>query len=286
MGRQVVSRAVFRYRSTRRVPTATRVISFIVDPMGMCMRFRTRFLAPAARRLAAMAFAGSVLIGGAQAHAADEEDTPSIEEEVSQTGNRLTLDDRIRAVSRKVFLKEGRFELSPFGGMTINDAFVRRWLAGGRLTYHIAENFAVDVGGGYNLVDEKLNPIRVAAGEGFVTSAARVQGLADISGTFSPAYGKIALMSEWILHYDLFVTGGAGAVFDASGVHPALQLGAGARFYMNRWMVLRVDLRDYIYPQDRSGIAVNKNLMFLNVGIGFFFPMDFEYKYQAYRVVG
>ena len=66
---------------------------------------------------------------------------------VSDEGIGLTLQDRIRAVSRKVFIKAGRFELLPHAGVSINDAFYRNWIVGGRFSYHIFDSFSVEGGG-------------------------------------------------------------------------------------------------------------------------------------------
>jgi hypothetical protein len=66
--------------------------------------------------------------------------------------------------------------------------------------------------------------------------------------------------------------------------HPTMDIGAGFRVFLLRWLVARVDLRDYVYPQDRSNISTLQNLLVVNVGVGFFLPPDFEYKYEAAKV--
>lgn len=209
------------------------------------------------------------------------------DEETEGTG--LTLQDRIKAVSRKVFLKEGRFELTPFGGFSTNDAFYRRWTVGTRASYHLIDSFSIDVGGAWNAWSEQLEAVRIVGQtQSAIPDEAVLFGYADAGVTFSPVYGKVALMSEWIIHFDGFVSGGLGAVFTSNEdlVHPSMQLGVGSRVFLTRWLVLRADLRDYVYPQNRSGFSTLQNLLMLNVGVGFYFPFDFEYKYQAARISG
>ena len=201
----------------------------------------------------------------------------------------LTLQDRIKAVSRKTFLKDGRFELDVMPGITTNDAFFRRWTLGGRASFHFNDAFSVDVGGAYNIFSEELEPVRVLKQEELlVPDESALLGYVDGGVTFSPVYGKVALMSELIIHFDAFVTGGIGAVFDtgATPAHPAMEVGVGTRIFLLHWLVIRADLRDYIYPQDRLGLSTLQNLLFLNVGVGFFFPFDFEYKYEGAKVNG
>lgn len=216
-------------------------------------------------------------------------DTKKESEQItSEEGINLTLQDRIKAVSRKTFIKEGRFELEPFGGISTNDAFFRRWTLGARVSYHLNDNFSLDFGGAGNVFSEQLDAVRfLRETQLAITDDAVLFGYADAGVTFSPIYGKFSLMSEWIIHFDAFVSGGIGAAFDSNvtPVHPAMEIGVGGRVFLNRWVVLRADLRDYIYPQDRSGISTLQNLLMLNLGVGFYFPLDFEYKYQAAKIV-
>lgn len=217
----------------------------------------------------------------------EEKDSGLTDEKAEGTG--LTLQDRIRAVSRKVFLKQGRFELTPFAGISTNDAFFRRWTLGTRASYHLHDSFSIDVGGAWNVFSETLPAVRIVGREySAVPDEAALFGYADAGVTFAPVYGKVALMSEWIIHFDGFVSGGLGATFTSNEDlwHPAMQVGVGTRIFLLRWLVLRADLRDYIYPQDRLGFSTLQNLLLLNIGVGFYFPLDFEYRNAAARISG
>lgn len=201
----------------------------------------------------------------------------------------LTLQDRIKAVSRKTFLKTGRFELTPNAMFTVNDPFFRTITVGGRVAWHLNEAFALEVGGNYvppgfiqalepvDLVREKLT---------LINADNDVIGLADVGLTFSPLYGKMAVFGDGIIHFDGFVSAGVGATFDngADLIHPAMNVGVGGRIFLTRWLVLRGDLRDYIYPQDKAGISTLQNLVFVSLGLGFYFPLDFDYQFEAARV--
>lgn len=253
----------------------------------------------------AVALAATSILGfdaRAQAAAAPPADTPPADRELAveeaqedataktaDEGTGLTLQQRIRAVSRHVFLKGGRFEVAPLAGITTNDPFYRRWQLGARVSYHVNDVFSVDVGGAGVLYSEFLDPAPILGQLSTpVDDEAQLFGYGDVGVTFSPLYGKVAVMAEWVIHFDTFLSGGLGATFDETTtiVHPALELGIGSRVFLTRWLVLRTDLRDYIYPQDRgSGVKV-QNLLNLNVGLGIFFPFDFEYEYEAAKVTG
>jgi hypothetical protein len=61
------------------------------------------------------------------------------------------LKDRVVPVSGHLFLRKGRFELSPSATVSIRDAFFTKYILGGTLTYHIAETWAVSLRGGYSI---------------------------------------------------------------------------------------------------------------------------------------
>jgi outer membrane beta-barrel protein len=173
--------------------------------------------------------------------------------------------------------------------VTTNDPFFRSWFLSGRAAYHINDAFAIEVGGGYvpPFLVEKLPPVDVLREQAFLINAdAKLLGLLDAGVTFSPLYGKVAVLSDQIIHFDAFVIAGGGAVFDTNKtfVHPAMDVGAGVRVFILRWLVVRADLRDYVYPQDRTGISTLQNLLLVSLGVGFYFPFDFTYQYEAAKV--
>ncbi len=205
------------------------------------------------------------------------------------TGTDLSQEDRIRAVSRKTFLKRERFEVLPFGGVSTNDAFYRRWMVGGRASYHLVDSLSIEIGGAWNAVTESLEPVRrLRLEQSAISDDAVLFGLADIGVTFAPIYGKVSVMKEWIVHFDAYVTGGVGAAFDsnATPIHPAMNIGVGARLFLLPWLVVRGELRDYIYPQERSNVSTVQNMLMFNLGVGFYFPFDYKYRNQAFRIVG
>jgi outer membrane beta-barrel protein len=228
--------------------------------------------------------------------AAKEEEQPAPEpsegeliKTATDEGIDLTMQDRIKAVARKTFLKTGRFELEPNMMFTVNDPFIRSFAAGGRVSWHINEAFALEIGGGYipPFFVQKLEPVDLLRKElALINADNTLFALADVGLTFSPLYGKMAVFGDGIIHFDGFVSAGVGATFDngADVVHPAMNVGVGGRIFLTRWLVLRGDLRDYIYPQDKAGISTLQNLVFVSLGLGFYFPLDFDYQFEAARV--
>jgi outer membrane beta-barrel protein len=193
-------------------------------------------------------------------------------------GTGRTLQERIRAVSRRVFLKRQRFEIEPQFGFTTNDALNRAWLFGGRGSYHFNEEFAIDFGGGGGF-NQALEDIRVIGEIDELPAGVKQLGYADIGITFSPFYGKLALMAEQVIHFDGFISAGLGVIVDDSPevVHPAVELGVGGRVFLTKWLTLRGDLRNYAYPLTVGSELTFPNALLLSFGIGIHLPFDFDY---------
>lgn len=214
---------------------------------------------------------------------AQEADSSSSAQNVD-AGTGKTLQERIRAVSRRSFLKANRFELTPHSGFSTSDPFTRSWVAGARGAWHFNEEFALDFGGAYAFYQQPLDIFEVLNAE--ISDDARASlsstaliGYADIGVTFSPFYGKVALASELVGHFDVFVSAGAAAVFDTSAqlVHPGLEIGLGSRLYLTRWLAARVDVRNYAYATQNGNELALANLTMLNFGLAFYLPLEFDY---------
>ncbi|MCC7074585.1 MAG: outer membrane beta-barrel domain-containing protein [Deltaproteobacteria bacterium] len=205
-------------------------------------------------------------------------------QEADETGTGKTLQERIRAVSRRVFLKRQRFELVPLFGFTTNDPLNRAWSFGGRASWHFNEELAIDVGGGGGF-NQQLQDLRILNPDEdapFPTGQPQI-GYADAGVTFSPFYGKLALMAEQVAHFDGFISGGLGAVFTETGsiVNPAFEIGLGTRVFLSRWLTLRADLRNYTYTADVGGKLTFPNSLIVSIGAGIHFPLDFDYSSEV-----
>jgi outer membrane beta-barrel protein len=121
-------------------------------------------------------------------------------------------------------------------------------------------------------------------------------------------YGKFALFKKWILHWDVWLIGGGGFIFTRPipQIDPdyrdfdynmkfCFNVGIGGRLFLNKWLAVYVELRDYIFPEelesrtvdldDRSNrdawidddLKLTNNVM-LNFGVSIFIPFTFDYK--------
>lgn len=209
------------------------------------------------------------------------------------------LRERITPVSGHLFLKEGRFEFSPSVTFSFRDAFFTKYILGGTLTYHPSETFGISLRGGYALNSVSGSAQLCTFGEDGTTRGCGAPSFESIDGRapgqmtmlagldlqWAPIYGKISLLAEKFVHFDLYAVGGVSAVqyrgppeagattASTARITPGANLGVGARFFVNRWVTVRTELRDLIYVE-KSVIPdqVLRNQLLFELGVSFFFP--------------
>lgn len=200
----------------------------------------------------------------------------------------VALGDRVKAVQRKGFLKRHRFELGLAFPGTINDAFYEKLGVSGHLGYNLGDTFALQARGAYFT---QLRTSHVREGTLAFESQllqSRVYGQAMLDGVWSPVYGKVAWLGSSIVHFDMYLLAGLGAVWSATsqapraeGPHLATDLGGGIRFYPTDWLALDGGLVATLYP-DQPLLSVPSTLQKVvtaQIGLTVFFPFSFEYVY-------
>lgn len=228
-----------------------------------------------------MAFAGLMLGGAQSAFAqADEDKDLSADAEAerkAQRGDRenRTLAERIPPVTRRVFTKAGRVELTPAAGLALDAPFNDLYTAGGGVAYHINEMFAVGIQGEYYFSSSSQPDI---TGGGNPTADFNHQKYSSrLELIWTPIYGKLNLFAEEVFHFDTFLSGGAGYMgFDRDGGSVVGTIALGQHYYLNEWMALRIDIRDQIYSMDVNPSTGDgkslQNLLTFNLGLSFYLP--------------
>jgi outer membrane beta-barrel protein len=240
------------------------------------------------------------------AHAASQEEEAGDVSEVDKDALG-PLRERIPPVSGHLFLKKHRFELSPAISLSLKDAFYSKYVFGLSAAYHVTEAIAINGRFGYSIPTVSgAAQICVPAGVpgvppgcsqpsmdqllGIAPGAITLMGGIDLE--WAPLYGKIALVSETFAHFDIYGILGATAVQytgpRASGqvtggtstLAPGANLGLGMRFFLNKWLAVRAELRDVIYQENVNiptpGQSSLRNQLFFELGFSMFFPTAFS----------
>lgn len=201
------------------------------------------------------------------------------------------LRERVRPVSGHLFLKQGRFEFSPSATLSIKDAFFSKYILGGTLTYHPTETLGLSLRAGYS-INTVASAAQICTFGADGTRGCRQPTYADLDGEapgqmtllggvdvqWAPIYGKISLLAEQFLHFDLYGVGGVTAVQyrgpDQSALlTPGGNVGVGMRFFLNRWVTVRTEFRDLIYVEKALNPATTlRNQLLFELGVSLFFP--------------
>jgi outer membrane beta-barrel protein len=177
----------------------------------------------------------------------------------------------VYSVEQIYALRRGRFEVQPYFGFSLNDQFVSHPGPGLALNYYISHVLAVGINGNlysglngesqFNFEHRRATRVAVPLNE-YSWSAA-------FNFTYVPVYGKFAGFSSFIFSYDIYAVGGVGAIstrpipvidpdnrkFDFEP-KIAFNLGLGFRVFVNRWLAVSLELRDYIFPEKLENLTV------------------------------
>jgi len=198
------------------------------------------------------------------------------------------LEDRVKAVQRKGFIKQGRLQLEAFVAPSVNDAFYEKLGVGGMLGYNLRDNFALALRGTYYFpfTTQYVRQGEIAFESQVLSS--ELYGTLTLDAIWSPVYGKFAWLERSIVHFDAYLLLGGGVAWSATseaprneGPHPAADLGAGIRFYPNWWMCLDLGAVATFYADQASLVAPStiQRVVAITLGFSFFVPTTFEYYY-------
>jgi outer membrane beta-barrel protein len=225
-------------------------------------------------------------------------------QKVVKKAQKVKLEDRIKAVQGRLFLKKGRFEVTPSFMLGLNDPFTQTMGGQIGLEYFIAESFGLNLNFGYGTDITSGNSTFVTPKTYLEKNDLALPEMGNLKyffsggATWSPIYGKVSFLSQAIVHFDTFINLNFGMVGvdyrgwegdignrvekDMGGVKFMSAISIGQRVFLNRWLVLKLELRDIIYTMDLKpkyypeGITDIQNHLLGMIGIGIFFPMQFE----------
>lgn len=202
------------------------------------------------------------------------------------------LRERIRPVSGHLLLKQGRFEVSPAVTLSVKDSFFTKYVVGGSLTFHPLETIGISARFGYSIPVVSGAAQICTTGEG--SRGCRLPTFAELDGKapgqirllaggdvqWAPIYGKISLVAEKFLHFDMYGLGGASMVQFVGPTGSATtfggNVGLGMRFFINRWMTFRTELRDLVYLENFQVNNSIRNQIMVEFGLSMFFPTTFD----------
>ena len=194
----------------------------------------------------------------------------------------ITQEDRVKSVQRKVYLKKGRFELTPMVSFSITDPYYSKLGASVHGAYYLADTLSVALrlSAMQVLPSDDVRTAKRTFGARIFYSVPQWSAMADVE--WSPLYGKVAFLNS-ILHFDGYLIGGLGGVKTETSALPgraflnvAADLGAGMRFVAKDFLAVNVALINTSYVDQPLGTSKGalQNMMTINAGISLFFPLS------------
>lgn len=213
----------------------------------------------------------------AAADAGDEEPFSRIADE----------EETIYAVQRKAYLVDGKFELTPLLAASFTDRFVQTFAPAASVTYHVAENFGIELFGGYMFPTESGLTVEILQKGKLTPETAKLTQMlwaAGLGVQWSPIYGKVQLFGASLGNFNFYVGAGVGIgqtrvrctpgtpldpvqfpneecpaspqltaendfieVYEPASLQVMGSLSGGVRFYFSNWLGLKFEVKDYLF---------------------------------------
>jgi outer membrane beta-barrel protein len=192
---------------------------------------------------------------------------------------RHTMREQIWAVQQIYALRNRRFELQPSVALSMNDPYVSHTGLGIAANFWVTNVLAV----GANFIwNQGLNgrsdlDFHVARSGRLVVPINEYQLAAAGNFSYVPVYGKFLMFNQFIFHWDIYVMAGVGVMRTRPipVVDPEVRsfqydwrimfnAGLGVRVFLNRWLAIFGELRNYVY----SEILENTSIAQVDMPVG------------------
>ncbi len=195
----------------------------------------------------------------------------------------------ITNIHKRLFQKDGRHEISIFGGVIPNDDFFVYYPVGLKYDYYFSEDFALEVSGAYLIgVNSELEDFietTLAPGSYEVNLPQALEWKAGAGVMWTPVYGKFGAFATKLAHFDFGIALGidvlgtkvaktGATVTEQSRIDVGGNVGATVRFFVWDFIAIRLDYRHTFY-NGRNAEDESRGLSHaaeITLGLGFWTP--------------
>jgi outer membrane beta-barrel protein len=216
----------------------------------------------------ALTVASTLLAAGRAATAAPADPGVCLDEEIKAD---LDAKRRRRSTKERLVQKTNRHELGIRGGHYVSDLFDATPVAGLSYAYHLTEDFAVEASAAYTRFASAGGP-ELERTFSVLGGRERRALLFASNLVYAPLHAKMQLGAS-LVHFDVYVTAGAGVVDSVLSSGVAGNGGLGFMFFVGQAMAIRFDLRDYVYQQQLLTEKLVVNDLTATLGLSVFLPL-------------
>ena len=190
-----------------------------------------------------------------------------------EIADRLAIKRKRRGAVDRLFVKQGRHEITAAGGYYESDLLSGTYIAGGSYTYHMTDETAVEFAGWWTHANADL--IRALEDKRGVvlTETYALMIFAESMLVWSPVYGKLRLGGS-IIHFDLHADLGVGVIDSKTSRGAAGVLGFGIKLFAGQAVAFRIDARNRTFRQDLLEERFLVNDAALTAGFSLFLPFS------------
>ena len=180
-------------------------------------------------------------------------------EEELATESVLPIFDQPVSVKNRAVTMTGKFEGEILGGYSLTEAFFNPVSFGASVTYHLSETSGINIFGLYYVggLSDKGQALNGHVEKSTINANLQYgpQNKYLLLGNyeFSAYYGKISISKDYVMNLHLYGLAGLGGLAIGDGTVPVVSLGIGQKFYLNKSLALRADLRFLFYEGPNIG---------------------------------
>jgi outer membrane beta-barrel protein len=188
-----------------------------------------------------------------------------------EIADRLAVKRKRRGAVDRLFVKQGRHEISIGGGYYASDLLSGTYLVSASYTYHMTDETAVEFSGAYTHANADV--IRsLEDGRATILADTYARELFGESLlVWSPVYGKLRLGGS-IVHFDLHADLGVGVIDSETSRGAAGVVGFGIKLFMGQAAAFRIDARNRTFRQDLLDERFLVNDAAITASISLFLP--------------
>lgn len=160
------------------------------------------------------------------------------------------------------------FELGVYAGILSLEDFSSESVLGGRLAYHITEDFFFELSFAQSEVaDTNFRRFGIA----LFPQETQDVSYYDASIGYKLLPGEVFILDRWAFSSDMYLKLGAGNTEMAGEDFLTYNIGFGLRVLPTDWLSLRLEAVDHIFETDLLGESKFTNNFEFNLGVAFFF---------------
>jgi outer membrane beta-barrel protein len=188
-----------------------------------------------------------------------------------EIADRLAIKRKRRGAVDRLFVKQGRHELTAFGGYYNADLFSGTYIVGGAYTYHMTDATAVEFSGWFTHANaDIIRDVEAMRGQLIENPYSRIYFYESML-LYSPIYGKLRLGGE-VVHFDIHLDAGVGVVDSETNRGATGIGGVGMKIFMGKAFAFRIDVRDRVFRQELLDSHFLVNDSAITAGISLFLP--------------